>query len=106
MIGLLRRAVALLGPDTPEAVELLPDLVSALHEAGAFDEAEAIANRALEVSTRLGLARPRARAAIEQARMRLCRHPGAFDPGLGPQRGVRGDPRTRDRGRRPRARAR
>ena len=78
-IGFLDRAVALLGPDSEPGAELLPALVSALVEAGASARAEALARRALAAAAALGLPRVGAWAAIEQERIRLSRHPEAFD---------------------------
>lgn len=77
-IGFLDRAVALLGGESPEGAGLLPDLVSALIEAGASDRAEALAERAVSVSASLGLVGVHARATIERERMQLSCHPDSF----------------------------
>jgi len=77
-IGFLDRAVGQLGTDGPEGAELLPGLVSALFESGASDRAEALADRAVSVSDRLGLARVHARATIEREHIRLSCHPDTF----------------------------
>ena len=78
-IGLRERASALLGDDGPEGAALLPDLVSALLEAGAAERAEALAERAVAVSRALGLDVVHARAAVEHERLRLSCHPESFD---------------------------
>jgi predicted ATPase len=90
-IGFLDRAVALLGNESPEAAELLPGLVSALFESGASDRAEALADRAVELSSQLGLERVHARARIEREHIRLSCHPETFRgsarwPSLRPRR--------------------
>ena len=80
-IGLLERAVGLLGPDEPAAAELLPALGSALTEAGTFDQAADVAERAVELGDRLGLPLVRWRGVIEGERLRLYRHPESVDVG-------------------------
>lgn len=77
-IGLLDRSVALLANEREEAAELLPGLVSALFEAGSFHRAEEIAERAVSVSSSLGLARVLARATVERERIRFSCHPETF----------------------------
>jgi len=77
-IGFLDRAVALLGSDGPEGAELLPELASALLEAGAPERAEALADRAVSVSASLALTGAHARATIERERIRLSCHPETF----------------------------
>jgi len=77
-IGFLDRAVALLGLEREEGIELLPALVSALFEAGSFDRAEEAAELAVSASASLGLPRVQARAAVERERIRLCCHPETF----------------------------
>ena len=52
-----------------EGVELLPALVSALFEAGSFDRAEEVAERAVAASASVGLPRVQARAAVERERI-------------------------------------
>ena len=78
-IGFLERAIALLGSDTPDGAPLLPDLVSARLEGGEPEAAEALAERAVAVSARLGLGHAHARAVIELQRILLCCHPETFD---------------------------
>ena len=78
-IGFLDRAVALLGRDEPAAAELLPALGSALTEAGTFDQAAAVAERAVELGEQLGLPLVRWRGVIEGERLRLYRHPESVD---------------------------
>ncbi len=79
-IGFLDRAMALLGDEDPSGAALLPGLVSALFESGASDRAEALADRAVEVASALGLARVEARARIEREHIRLSCHPETFRP--------------------------
>ena len=74
-IGFLERAVELLGPGEPAAAELLPALGSALSEAGTFDQAAEVAERAVVLGERLGLPLVRWRAVVEGERLRLYRHP-------------------------------
>ena len=78
-IGFLDRAVALLGSETTGGAGLLPDLVSALIEAGESERAEALADRAVSVSATLGLGGVNSRATIERERMQLSCHPDTFD---------------------------
>ena len=78
-IGFLERAVALLGADRPEGVELVPALVAALIEAGDSTRAERLAQRAMSTSAALALPGVEARSAIERERIRLYRHPESFD---------------------------
>ena len=80
-IGFLDRAVELFGPDEPAAAELLPALGSALSEAGTFDQAAEVAERAVELGERLGLPLVRWRAMVEGERLRLYRHPESVDVG-------------------------
>ena len=80
-IGFLDRAVGLLGPDEPAAAELLPALGSALTEAGTFDQAADVAERAVELGDRFGLPLVRWRGVIEGERLRLYRHPESVDVG-------------------------
>ncbi len=79
-IAFLDRALALLGDEDPTGAALLPGLVSALFESGASDRAEALADRAVEVTGALGLARVEARARIEREHIRLSCHPETFRP--------------------------
>jgi DNA-binding SARP family transcriptional activator len=78
-IGFLDRAVALLGTDSEQGAELLPELVSALVEAGLSARAEVLAERAVATAAALGLPRVGAWSAIERERIRLSRHPETFD---------------------------
>ena len=78
-IGFLERAVELLGSSEPAAAELLPALGSALSEAGTFDHAAEVAERAVELGERLGLPLVRWRAMIESERLQLYRHPESVD---------------------------
>ena len=78
-IGFLDRAVALLGGQSSKGAELLPDLVSALIDAGDSERAEALADRAVSVSASFGLAEAHSRALIERERMQLSCHPDVFD---------------------------
>jgi hypothetical protein len=78
-IGFLDRAVALLGTDSEQGAELLPELVSALVEGGASARAEVLAERAIATAAALGLPRVGAWSAIERERIRLSRHPETFD---------------------------
>ena len=78
-IGFLERAVELLGPGEPAAAELLPALGSALSEAGTFDQAAEVAERAVVLGERLGLPLVRWRAVVEGERLRLYRHPESVD---------------------------
>ena len=80
-IGFLERAVELLGPGEPAAVELLPALGSALSEAGTFDQAAEVAERAVMLGEQLGLPLVRWRAVVESERLRLYRHPESVDVG-------------------------
>ena len=77
-IGFLDRSFALLGSGQEEGAELLPALVSALFEAGSFDRAKEVAERAVSVSTSLDLPRVHARATVERERIRLSCHPETF----------------------------
>ncbi len=79
-IGFLDRAIALLGDDTTHGAPLLPGLVSSLFESGASDRADALADRAVEVTGALGLMRAEARARIEREHIRLSCHPETFRP--------------------------
>ena len=78
-IGFLERAVALLGADRPEGIELVPTLVAALIDVGDFTRAERLAQRAMSTSAALALPGVEARSAIERERIRLYRHPESFD---------------------------
>ena len=78
-IAFLERAVALAGEDATAGAALLPDLLSALLEAGEAERAETLAGRAVAVSASLGLDHVGARAAIERERIALSRHPETFD---------------------------
>jgi class 3 adenylate cyclase/tetratricopeptide (TPR) repeat protein len=80
-IGFLERAVGLLGAVEPAAVELLPALGSALTEAGTFDQAAEVAERAVELGRRLDLPLVRWRGMVEGERLRLYRHPESVDLG-------------------------
>ena len=66
-------------PSREQGAELLPELVSALVEAGASARAEELAQRAMATSAALGLPRVGAWAAIERERIRLSRYPETFD---------------------------
>ena len=77
-IGFLDRSLALLGSAQEEGAELLPVLVSALFEAGSFDRAQEVADRAVSVSRSLDLPRVHAHATVERERIRLSRHPETF----------------------------
>ena len=79
-IAFLSRAAALLGPDDPARAELLPAVAAALFEAGSLDRAAAVADEALAVGERLGLARVRWRAAVERERLHVFRNPEAVEP--------------------------
>jgi DNA-binding SARP family transcriptional activator len=78
-IGVLDRAVALLGADAEQGAELLPVLLWALCDAGASERAEEVAERAVAASAALRLPVAGARSAIERERIRLYRHPERFD---------------------------
>ncbi len=78
-ISFLDRAVAVLGTERAQGAALLPALVSALSDAGVSLRAEELAERAVQASASLGLARVGARAAVERERIQLYRHPGSFD---------------------------
>ena len=78
-VGFLERAVALSGTDDAHGVALLPALVSALSDAGSSERAEALAERAVSVSARLGLDGVGARSLVERERIRLYLHPERFD---------------------------
>ena len=79
-IAFLSRAAALLDPDDPARAELLPAMAAALFEAGSLDRAAAVAEEALAVGERLGLARVRWRAAVERERLHVFRNPEAVEP--------------------------
>jgi DNA-binding SARP family transcriptional activator len=79
-IGLLERAIALLGNDRPAGATLLPDLVTALTELSVPARAESIAAHAVNVCGALGLAGPHARALVEHQRVLLALRPESFDP--------------------------
>ena len=79
-IAFLSRAVALLDRDDPARAELLPAVAAALFEAGSLDRAAAVADEALAVGERLGLARVRWRAAVERERLHVFRNPEAVEP--------------------------
>ena len=79
-IAFLSRAAALLGPDDPARAELLPAVAVALFEAGSLDRAATVADDALAVGERLGLARVRWRAAVERERLHVFRNPEAVEP--------------------------
>ena len=79
-IAFLSRAAALLDPDDPARAELLPAMAAALFEAGSLDRAAAVADEALAVGERLGLARVRWRAAVERERLHVFRNPEAVEP--------------------------
>ena len=57
-----------------------PALAAALFEAGTLDRAAAVADSALALGERLGLARVRWRAAVERERLHVFRNPEAVDP--------------------------
>ena len=80
-IGFLDRAVALLGTESEQGAELLPELVSALVEAGASARAEVLAERAVATARRSACRASGAWSAIERERIRLSRHPETFDVG-------------------------
>ena len=73
--GLLGRACALLSPGEPERLSLLPELGSALAEAGRFEEAGAVLDEAVEEARRAGDRAIEGRTRIEQLFLRLN-----FDP--------------------------
>ena len=77
-IGFLDRAVVMLGGDGHAGAALLPDLVSALLEAGESERAETLAERAVSISASLGLEPAHSRALIERERIRLSCHPETF----------------------------
>ena len=77
-ISFLDRAVAMLGGDAHEGAALLPDLASALLEAGESERAETLAERAVSHSASLGLEPAHSRAVIERERIRLSCHPEMF----------------------------
>ena len=79
-IAFLSRAAALLDHDDPARAELLPAVAAALFEAGSLDRAAAVADEALAVGERLGLARVRWRAAVERERLHVFRNPEAVEP--------------------------
>ena len=79
-IAFLSRAAALLDLDDPARAELLPAVAAALFEAGSLDRAAAVADEALAVGERLGLARVRWRAAVERERLHVFRNPEAVEP--------------------------
>ena len=79
-IAFLSRAAELLADDDRARAELLPGLAAALFEAGTLDRAAAVADTALALGERLGLARVRWRAAVERERLHVFRNPEAVDP--------------------------
>ena len=79
-IAFLSRAAELLADDDRTRGELLPALAAALIEAGTLDRAAEVAEAALEIGERLGLARVRWRAAVERVRLHAFRHPETVDP--------------------------
>jgi class 3 adenylate cyclase/tetratricopeptide (TPR) repeat protein len=79
-IAFLSRAAELLADDDRKRAELLPGLAAALFEAGTLERAAAVADTALELGERLGLARVRWRAAVERERLHVFRNPEAVDP--------------------------
>ncbi|MCA1699664.1 MAG: AAA family ATPase [Actinobacteria bacterium] len=64
-VGLLRRACALLPPGEPDRLRLLPELGSALGEAGRFDEAQSVLDDAAGEARRAGDRAAEGRARIE-----------------------------------------
>ena len=78
-IGFLERAIGLLGTEEEQGVALLPELISALAEAGSSGRAEELADRAVSRSAALDLPGIGARSVIERERIRLYRHPESFD---------------------------
>ena len=78
-IGFLDRAVALLGTESEQGAEMLPELVSGLVEAGASARAEVLAERAVATAAALGPA----------ARRRVVGDRARAHPALPPPRDVR-----------------
>ena len=79
-IAFLSRATALLAGDDRARAELLPALAAALFEAGTMERTTEVAQTALALGKRLGLARVRWRAAVELERLHCFRHPETVDP--------------------------
>ncbi|MDP9135487.1 MAG: hypothetical protein M3N56_11750, partial [Actinomycetota bacterium] len=79
-IAFLSRAIELLAGDDRARAELLPELAAALFEAGTLERTTEVAETALALGKRLGLARVRWRAAIELERLHAFRHPETMDP--------------------------
>ena len=79
-IAFLSRAAALLADDDRTRAELLPTLAAALVEASTLERAADVADAALALGERLGLARVRWRAAVERERVLAFRQPDVVDP--------------------------
>jgi class 3 adenylate cyclase/tetratricopeptide (TPR) repeat protein len=77
--NLLGRAGALLPPDDPLRISLLPDLAFALFEAGQLDDAVTCVNEAIERAGRTGAAGPHERAKVQRAFWQLLLHPHEVD---------------------------
>jgi class 3 adenylate cyclase/tetratricopeptide (TPR) repeat protein len=79
-IHLLSRAEALLSPDRPERIRLLPDLGAALAEAGEFDRADLLFNDAIDRAVAQGDQGVEFHARLERFRLRAMSEPeGASD---------------------------
>jgi DNA-binding SARP family transcriptional activator len=79
-IAFLSRAAALLVDDDRTRAELLPTLAVTLVEAGTLDRAAEVADAALALGERFGLARVRWRAAVERERLLAFRQPDIVEP--------------------------
>jgi len=73
--GLLGRAAALLAPDAPARLALLPDLGLALTEAGELTRAEEVLVQAMETAAAAGNRRVELNALIEHAALHLLSDP-------------------------------
>ncbi|MFN2469605.1 MAG: AAA family ATPase, partial [Gaiellaceae bacterium] len=79
-IGLLQRASRLLAPGDAQRLRLLPELGSALAEAGRFDDARQVLDDAIEEARRVADRAAEGKARIEQLWIRLGVEPGEVTP--------------------------
>jgi len=81
-VNLLSRAVALLPPEAPERVRLLPDLVDSLHETAQFERAQHVLDEAMPLATRLGERRAELHIRMRQIFQSLATDPTVVFAGL------------------------
>jgi class 3 adenylate cyclase len=80
--NLLSRAVALLGPDEPERLELLPELGAALREMSDLAGAEAVLDEASKAAASADTLQIEARARVARSLLRFHTEPGALTEAL------------------------